>query len=438
MIKRLILLVFIGITHFSWCQDRIQLMHQFFDSIEKYDQGMGSIAIFQDGKEQFKRVYGMANLVEKTKATQKTKYRIGSISKIFTAICIMQLVDEGKIKLDQKLAVFFPDLPNADKITLEHLLRHRSGLHNFLDDEDYEGYMTTAQTRQDHLNRFKAKGTDFEPDEKYSYSNTNYVLLAFICEEVDKMPFPELLRKRILKPLKLKNTYHAPDYDLEKREALSYYWAGQWNDGWQTHGSISMGAGSLVSTVSDLNRFLFALENGKLVSKASLAQMKTMVDGYGLGLFQLPYNDDLGYGHTGGIDGFQSVLAYFPDHNTYVAFCGNGIKYTRNEIVLNCLKLYFNDSKTIPDVQEKPGIKLSNIEPYLGTYSCVELGMQIEITGANGELAAQAIGQSQFPLKASDENTFAFDPAGIVIRFDLTNRSFILEQGGGRFIFIKE
>ncbi len=436
--KFISLVIFIGLTHFAIGQDKFKLMDQFFDSIVKYDQGMGSFAIFENGKEQYRRNYGIVNQEKNEQATKKTKYRIGSISKIFTAVCIMQLVDEGKLNLEQKLSVFFPDLPNADKITLELLLRHRSGLHNFLDDEDYESYLTTEQTREDHLNRFMAKGTDFDPDEKFSYSNTNYVLLAFICEDVDKMSYAEILKKRITRPLKLKNTYHAPSYDLKKKEALSYYWSGKWYDGWKTHGSISIGAGSLVSTVTDLNKFLYAFENGKLVSKDAQEKMKTMVDGYGLGLFSLPYNTDIGYGHTGGIDGFQSVLGYLPEHNVYFAFCGNGIKYLRNDIVLTCLKMYFGESKEIPVLAETDGIRLNDVTAYLGIYTSTEIELTIEINGADGYLTAQATGQSQFPLKAISENTFTFQAGGITIRFNLEENSFLLEQGGGRFIFTKE
>ncbi len=438
MRKLILSICFVGVSVIVIGQDRFALMNQYFDSLVKYDQGMGSISIFHKGKEEYKNTYGFADKRKGTKSNKKTKYRIGSISKIFTAVCIMQLVDEGKIKLDQKLSIFFPELPKADKIDLEQLLRHRSGLHNFLDDEDYTEYLSKEQTREDHFKRFIEKGVDFEPGEKYSYSNTNYVVLAFICELVDKMNFAEILSKRITKPLKLKNTYHTSAYNLKNKEALSYYWAGEWQDAWQTHGSVSIGAGSLVSTVIDLNRFLFALENGKLVSKPAFEQMRVMVDNYGLGLFPIPWGDDIGYGHTGGIDGFQSILAYFPKNDVYIAFCGNAMKLARNSILLTCLEFYSNDRKEIPDVSPKNRVILSSVEPYLGNYSNDEIGLKIEITGANGELSAQATGQSLFPLTANDENTFTFEPAGIIMRFDTNRDSFILEQGGGRFVFKKE
>lgn len=438
MIKSVITVLFIGTTTIAFGQDRFKLMDQYFDSITKYDQGMGSIAIYHEGKEQYKNIYGYANTETKKKSKKKTKYRIGSISKIFTAVCIMQLVDEGKIKLDQKLSVFYPGLPNADKIDLEQMMRHRSGLHNFLDDDDYTDYLTQVQSREAHMKRFIDKGTDFEPGEKYSYSNTNYVLLAFICEDVDKLSFDEILTKRITKPLKLKNTYHTAAYNLKNKEALSYYWAGEWQDGWKTHGSVSIGAGSLVSTVTELNKFMFALENGKLVSKPAYDSMREMVDAYGLGLFPIPWAEDIGYGHTGGIDGFQSVLAYLPEHDVYVSFCGNALKLPRNSIVLTCLEFYSNERKEIPNVSPKKGVILKEIEAYVGKYSNSTINLNIEISGANGILSAQATGQSKFPLTAIDENTFIFEPAGVKMRFKVDRKSFILEQGGGTFVFTKD
>jgi D-alanyl-D-alanine carboxypeptidase len=432
------ILLFVLLSATSIGQDRFKLMNQYFDSVVKYDEGMGSIAIFEDGKEQFRRIYGYADKAKKKKANKKTKYRIGSISKTFTAVCIMQMVDEGRIKLDQKLAVFYPDLPNADKISIEQLLRHRSGLHNFLDDDDYTDYLKEEQSRDAHMKRFIEKGVDFEPGEKYSYSNTNYVLLAFICEDVDRKSFSEILSKRITKPLKLKNTQHTGGYNLKNKEALSYYWSGEWQNGWQTHGSVSIGAGSLISTVSDLNRFFCALENEKLVSAPAYEKMKTMVEGYGLGLFSIPWKEDVGYGHTGGIDGFQSVLAYFPEHKVYIAFCGNGIKLARNEIVLTALGMYFKETTVIPDLSSKESLLIKDVMPYVGKYTSADIDLEIEISGSNGVLSAQATGQSIFPLTAEDENTFIFKPAGITMRFDLNTSSFILEQGGGKFVFQKK
>ncbi|MDB9805947.1 beta-lactamase family protein [Crocinitomicaceae bacterium] len=432
------ILLFVLLSATSIGQDRFKLMNQYFDSVVKYDEGMGSIAIFEDGKEQFRRIYGYADKAKKKKANKKTKYRIGSISKTFTAVCIMQMVDEGRIKLDQKLAVFYPDLPNADKISIEQLLRHRSGLHNFLDDDDYTDYLKEEQSRAAHMKRFIEKGVDFEPGEKYSYSNTNYVLLAFICEDVDRKSFSEILSKRITKPLKLKNTQHTGGYNLKNKEALSYYWSGEWQNGWQTHGSVSIGAGSLISTVSDLNRFFCALENEKLVSAPAYEKMKTMVEGYGLGLFSIPWKEDVGYGHTGGIDGFQSVLAYFPEHKVYIAFCGNGIKLARNEIVLTALGMYFKETTVIPDLSSKESLLIKDVMQYVGKYKSADIDLEIEISGSNGVLSAQATGQSIFPLTAEDENTFIFKPAGITMRFDLNTSSFILEQGGGKFVFQKK
>ena len=432
------ILLFVLLSATSIGQDRFKLMNQYFDSVVKYDEGMGSIAIFEDGKEQFRRIYGYADKAKKKKANKKTKYRIGSISKTFTAACIMQLVDEGRIKLDQKLAVFYPDLPNADKISIEQLLRHRSGLHNFVDDADYSDYLKEEQSRESHMKRFMAKGVDFEPGEKYSYSNTNYVLLAFICEDLDGIPFDEILKKRITKPLKLKSTQHTGAYNLKNKEAFSYYWSGEWQAERQTHGSVSIGAGSLISAVSDLNRFFYALENGKLVSALAYERMKTMVEGYGLGLFPIPWKEDVGYGHTGGIDGFQSVLAYFPEHKVYVAFCGNGIKLARNEIVLTAVGMYFKETTKIPDLSTKESLLIKDVTPYIGKYTSADIDLEIDISGSNGVLSAQATGQSIFPLTAEDENTFIFKPAGITMRFDLNTSSFILEQGGGKFVFQKK
>jgi len=112
-------------------------MDSLFTLIESKGKGMGSISLFQDGNEVYHNSFGYADIENNIEATEMTKYRIGSVSKIFTATIIMQLVDEKKLSLETTIDQYFPNLPNVNKITIEQLLRHRSGLHNFTDDEDY-------------------------------------------------------------------------------------------------------------------------------------------------------------------------------------------------------------------------------------------------------------------------------------------------------------
>ncbi|MBU2019700.1 MAG: serine hydrolase [Bacteroidetes bacterium] len=437
MKKLIVLIQLLFVTQIGWSQGNIQLIDQYFDSIEKYNQGMGSIAIFKNGKIQYATDYGYSSLAPKVANTKKTKYRIGSISKIFTAICIMQLVEEKKLELKENLSTFFPEIPNANQITIEHLLRHRSGLFNFTENNDYQSFMSSHRTREDHIALFIKNGTTFPPDSTFSYSNTGYTLLSYILEDIDKKPYAEIIKARITKPLKLKKTYHAVDFETRNREALSFYYSGTWLEATQTNGTITIGAGSIVSNPRELVLFFNALEKGKLVSATSFEEMKTWKNNYGLGLFHMPKSGIEAYGHTGGIDGFQSILFSMPEQNIIVAFCGNAIKLARNEIVQTSLD-YFNGIKTEPVSFEELVITLSpeELAQYVGTYANEDLKMKIEVRQKGNRLEAQATSQNSFPLDAISKDTFVFDSGGIKIVFE--EDQFVLYQSGATIPFKKE
>lgn len=203
-------------------------MDSLFSTIERNQKGMGSISIFKNGNEVYQKAYGYADLEDSIRATAKTKYRIGSISKSFTSSIIMQLIEENKLNLDTRLADFFPEIPNANKITVEQLLRHRSGLYNFTNSEDYPNWMEESKTKPELIKIFVDNGTVFNPDEKAEYSNTNYVLLSYIAEKIEKKEFADILNDRILIPAKLNNTYYGGEINPENHEAFSYTHFNHW------------------------------------------------------------------------------------------------------------------------------------------------------------------------------------------------------------------
>ena len=156
------------------------------DILAEKNKAMGSLTISKNGTVLYKRAIGYSFISdnEKKTATDITKYRIGSISKMFTAIIIFQLIEEEKIKLTSTLDTYFPNLPNAKKITISNLLNHRSGLHNFTDDPDYMTWMTQPKTHDEMLAIISKNKVDFPPNEKASYSNSNYVVLGYIIEKI--------------------------------------------------------------------------------------------------------------------------------------------------------------------------------------------------------------------------------------------------------------
>lgn len=430
------IITFIASTCFAQSFNKERL-DSLFQILEKKDKSMASIAISKNGELIYTNAIGYASIEDAEKATTSTKYRVGSISKMFTSALVLKAIEEKKINLNQTLDMYFPQIKNADKITIENLLNHRSGIANFTDDSTYMSYHTSFKPQKEMIEIIAKGGSDFEPNSKGSYSNSNYVLLSYILEKAYKKEFKEILNQKIIKPLGLKNTYFGGKTDLLKNESYSYKFNKEWVKEDETDMSIPMGAGAIVSTPADLTFFIEQLFVGKIISLASLDQMKTIRDNYGMGMFKFPYYDKKSFGHTGGIDGFQSVLSYFPEDKLAIALTSNAVNYANNNILLCVLNCYFNVPFVIPTFEEI-AISPEIINSYLGQYGSTQIPLKIEITQKDTKLFVQATGQSAFPLEAITSTSFKFDPAGVVLNFNSEKKQMILKQGGKEFVFTKE
>ena len=309
-----------------------QQLDAYFDALDGHF--MGSIVVQQDGKTIYQRSLGWADVENQIPATAETQYRIGSISKTFTAVLVLKAAADGRLSLNDPIAKYFPDaqIPNAERITIDQLLQHRSGLVDIVNDKPYEylTYFTTPQTRQQILERVAAAGTNFEPGSEYRYCNTGYNLLGYILEDVWGKPFAEIVSEQIVNPLDLRHTRYSEAINPQRGDARSYSLLDGWQVQPETDASVAIGAGALASTPADLAKFGNALV-GDIFGNNIFEQMKEVKDAYGRGLVQFTYGDQIGYGHAGLIDGFGSKLVVFD--NVTVAFCSNGADYDANLIV---------------------------------------------------------------------------------------------------------
>ncbi len=421
-------------------QLNVSKLDSLFTLIEVKNKGMGHIFMTKDGKEIYQKSIGYADIENQIQSNRNTKYRIGSITKTFTATLIMQLIEEKKLNLSDHLNEFFPEIPNANKITIEHLLRHRSGIYNITDDKDFRTWMVVPNTKQQMLNRIAGKESQFKPGEKSEYSNSNYILLSYIIEAIENKTYAEVLSSKLIIPYTLKNTFYGSKINSKNNEANSYAQKAtlEWSKQQETDMSVPVGAGAIVSTAEDVTIFYDHLFSGKILSKTSLSAMTTLIDNRGLGVVQFPFDGKKSYGHPGGIDGFQSIVVYIPEENLSVSYLSNGVVLSLNEILTGVLKVYFNIEYTLPDF--KPAIKLKTeiLDEYLGTYKGEEPPFEIEIIKDNITLIVKAKNGPTFPVESYEKDKFRSERAGVYIKFLTEKNKMFLQLGGKEIEFIKQ
>lgn len=427
---------------FAQSLDKAKL-DQFFDRLAEKNKAMGSLTIAKDGKILYTRTigYSQINGTEKRPLTASNRFRIGSITKMFTATMILQLAEEGKLKLTDTLAKFFPQIPNAQKITIVQMLGHRSGIPNVRRNQNAQGNVSTIPITKEEMLALIAKATpDFEPGTKNSYSNAGYFLLGLVLEKVTGKSYEEVLREKITAKIGLRDTYTATgNIDVNKNEALTYFnFGGDWKQGAETHPSVFFGAGAIISTSNDLAKFIQALFDGKLISRESLDQMKTMRNDEGLGMMPFTFAGKAFYGHTGGGDNYGAWLSYEPEEKLAVAYTTNAKVYPVDNIVRGVIDIYYNKPFTIPAL-ESLAISPEVLDKYVGVYSNPGTPMKWTITREGGTLFFQPPGApSAVALEATAPDKFQIEGA-VVFEFDAAkNQLTIKRRNGAERVFTKE
>lgn len=410
-----------------------RLLNYFYEN----NKFMGSVTIREKEKVVFEKAYGFADVENKIRATPDTKYKIGSITKMFTSSILFQLVEEKKITLDTKLSAFYPEIKNADSISIHQLLTHQSGIYNYTDDPGFTEALKSTQTKSAMLKRIAGYEPAFKPGSTAQYSNSNYVLLGYIIEDITKKSYKANINDRITKPHGLKDTYYYSKVNSKRKEAYSYTFEnGSWQkvDEWDS--SVAFAAGALTSTPNDLTKFIKALFDGKVIKKETLAQMITLEQGYGSGILIFPFGERRFYGHNGGIEAFTSTLGYYPKDDLSISMIQNGNNYDSNEVMIGILSCYYKLPYTFPNLNTFD-VPAEVLKSYEGLYTTTELPFKVKIVATGNTLKAIATGgQGEFELTPVSNNEFVFNPASLSMTF--TASGFILEQGGTRTEFRKE
>lgn len=434
--KKILFLFVLTFSLASIAQERFEKIDSLLTYLNQNNKFMGSLCIREGENVVFNKAYGYADGEKNILANRETKYKIGSVTKTFTAVMIMQLIEEKKLTLQTKLNRFYPKIPNAEKISIYDLLHHRTGIVDYINGDTITAKnIYRFHSKEEMIQKITDYKPLFEPGTKHQYSNSNYNLLGYIIETLTKKSYAENIQTRIVKKANLTNTYFPQGkINTSVGESYSYSFNGsEWEKVEEWENSIAYSAGAMISTPADLTRFMHALFEGKLVKPTSLEQMKEIKDGYGKALVQFPFGERRFYGHTGGIENFRAVVGYYPAEKLGISLIVNGDNFNRNDIMIGVLSIYYKMPFPFPVFTK---IDAAELAKFTGTYTSKELPLKITISEKNGELFAQATGQSAFPLTFKAEKIFIFASAGIEMVFG--ENTFVLKQSGMSFNFTKE
>lgn len=401
-----------------------------------------SIAVERGGKLVVAKGYGYADLENEVPATEKTVYRIGSITKQFTAAAIMKLMEEGKVGLEDDIIKFFPNYPTqGNKVTVYQLLNHTSGIKSYTGMGDAFWKINRLDyPRDDMVKLFSEQPFDFKPGEKYRYNNSGYYLLGMIVEKASGQSYEDYLKENIFKPAGLEATYYLAERPIVKHRAEGYSKSeGDFVNDEMLSMDNPYSAGSLGSTAVDLIKWTRALAEGKVVSSESYKLMTTRGKlnngeefGYGFGLATGSLGPHPTIEHGGGINGFSTQLAHYPDAKLTVCVLTNTQGSNPTAIEKKIARKILN--VTVPELQNLP-LASEEMDVYIGKY--VEDKTEIFIYKTRDRLMLRVPSDgTNTPLLYQGEHTFAF--AGNPerrITFIVENgkaKRFTLEQGAAR------
>jgi CubicO group peptidase (beta-lactamase class C family) len=397
----------------------------------------GSVLVAKKGKVLLKKGYGSANFSYNIPNKPDTKFKLASVTKQFTAMGIMILEEQGKLSVNDSLSKFIPDYPGGNKITLHHLLNHSSGIPNLTASPRFDSIKVFPHTLEQVIGHFKTMPLEFEPGQKFNYSNSGYILLTSIIEKISGMSYAEFISKNIFEKLEMKNSGYCNTNAVIKNMAEGYNQTGDdYAKAPYVNMSIPLGAGGLYSTVEDLYLWDRALYTEKLVKKNTIEKILTpSKDGMGYGWFINTFQGNKWIFHNGGIEGFSTAINRFPENDICIIMLKNVDNQTYFSANKIARQMLFNAKYELP--AERKEIKLDPLvfKKLVGQFE-LEPGFVFTVTDDDGKLFLQATGQPQFRLFPESEWKYFVKEVNASIEFikgeNGNAASLILFQNGQR------
>jgi CubicO group peptidase (beta-lactamase class C family) len=373
---------------------------------------MGTVLVARGGQVLFSKGYGSANLEWNVPNTSNTKFRLGSVTKQFTAASILLLEERGKLSINDPVKKYIPDAPAAwDKITIFHLLTHTSGIPNFTGFPDYQKLEPFAATATELVARFRDKPLDFQPGEKWSYSNSGYVLLGYLIEKITGESYEKFVEDNIFISLGMKDSGYDSNSAVITHRASGYDWQpakNRYQNSGFIHMSIPHGAGALYSTTEDLLKWEQGLFGGKLLQTASLEKMiSPFKNNYAFGLGVETTGGHKVISHGGGIEGFNTDLEYYPEDKLTVVVLRNvtGPGPGPAEIARTLAAVAHGENVKLQSERKEITLDPQVLGRYVGAYQLAP-GANMLITLEGNQLISRLGMQQAVPLFAESETMF--------------------------------
>lgn len=390
-------------------QEVAQKLDELVAAYAKNEEFNGTVLVAQKGTILLQKGYGYKNAAKNEMNDGNTIFQVGSLTKQFTSALILCLQQKKKLNIQDKLSKYYPALPFADKVTIEHLLSHTSGIYNYTNNNDFMKTEAVKPASQEKiLSLFKDKPLLFEPGTKFSYSNSNYILLGYIIEKVTGKPYEQVMHEMIFTPLRMDHSgfdfaaLSSPD------KAIGYFVLTKKlnTPAPIVDSTASFAAGAIYASTGDLYKWDRALYTEQIISKASLKDAYTARQakyGFGWGIdsaFGKPV-----YTHSGGIFGFTTTILRDPEEDICIILFDNKGDGNLEKIRAGLNAILHNEKYDIPKEQTVITVDTAILKQYTGDY---ELGPNfiLYVTLEEGKLMVQATGQGKTEVYAEKENLF--------------------------------
>jgi len=384
-----------------------------------------SALVAKDGNVIYRKAFGKADLELDVNMTSKNVFEVGSITKQFTSVAILMLLEEGKLSLDDEITKFIPTYPtNGKKITIHHLLTHTSGIKSYTSMQRFGEVMTIDEMPLKFIDFFKNEPMDFDPGEKYLYNNSGYFILGYIVEKVSGISYPKFIQERIFDAIDMKSSYYGSHKKLIKNRASGYQKGAEFSNAQYISLTLPYAAGSIMSNVDDMLKWQTAITNNVFLKKATIDKAftnYTLINGdkinYGYGWSINEINDVSTIEHGGAIPGYLSMGVFVPSKNIYVILFSNCGCQSPTNTALEIAALAMDK----PSQGEENTFNLSTeqLNTWVGTYEFDNKVLRY-ITLKEGQLYSKREGSPQsFKIYPTSPNTFSFKEGFISYYFSM-------------------